>query len=133
MDLGKIFVTLYKIGKAIRCGSELFDTVVTTADKAKDLIRGDVWEDHPDKISPAYRAESMPDGIRAIRAWHDYIVTFGVSSIEFFGLTGGTDPIYAQQSSYTANVGICGREAVAEFADSFGFVTSPSCGVAPVR
>lgn len=49
MDLGKIFVTLYKIGKAIRCGSDLFDTVVTTADKAKDLIRGDVWEDHPEK------------------------------------------------------------------------------------
>lgn len=49
MDLGKIFVTLYKIGKAIRCGSDLFDTVVTTADKAKDLIRGDVWEDHPNK------------------------------------------------------------------------------------
>lgn len=109
-------------------GRYVFSTVDTDTFWVSDLED----ESHPDKISPAYRAESMPDGIRAIRAWHDYIVTFGSASIEFFGLTGGTDPIYAQQPSYTATVGICGREAVAEFADSFGFVTSPSCGVVTV-
>lgn|SRR6478736_658331 len=49
MNLGEIVVMLYKVGTKIRCGLDLFDTIVTTADKAKDLIRGDVWEDHPEK------------------------------------------------------------------------------------
>lgn len=61
MDLGKIFVTLYKIGNAIRCGSELYDTIVTTADKAKEIVRSDVWEDHPEKA----KFVALPDEEKA--------------------------------------------------------------------
>lgn len=61
MDLGKIFVTLYKIGNAIRCGSDLYDTIVTTADKAKDIVRGEVWEDHPEKA----KFVALPDEEKA--------------------------------------------------------------------
>lgn len=89
-------------------------------------------ESHPDKIAPAYRAETMPDGILAIKTYHDYIVCFGTASIEFWALTGSFQQIYQQQSSYTAAVGIAGREAVCAFADSFAFVTSPACGVTTI-
>lgn len=58
MDLSKITVMLYKVGTKIRCGLDLFDTHVTTADKAKDLIRSDVWEDHPEKA----KFVALPDG-----------------------------------------------------------------------
>ncbi|HDT4050897.1 TPA: hypothetical protein QHN36_003561 [Enterobacter bugandensis] len=109
-------------------GRYVFSTVDTDTFWVSDLED----ESHPDKISPAYRAESMPDGILAIKTWHDYILTFGSASIEFFGLTGGTDPIYANQPSYTTTVGIVGREAVTAFADTFAFVTSPSSGVVTV-
>lgn len=109
-------------------GRYVFSTIDTDTFWCSDLED----ESHPDKVAPFYRAESMPDGIRAIRTFHDYIVCFGSASIEFFGLTGSSSPIYQQQPSYTANVGIAGREAVADFADTFAFVTSPSCGVVTV-
>lgn len=89
-------------------------------------------ETKPDKIAPAYRAESMPDGIIAIRSWRDYVVCFGGSSVEFFALTGSDQEIYQVQPSYTIDVGVIGRDTVCEYMDSFAFITSPSCGIVTV-
>lgn len=85
-------------------------------------------ETKPDKTAPAYRAESMPDGIVAIRSWHDYVVCFGSASIEFFGLTGDDQNVYANQPSYTVQAGTLGRETVCAYMDTFAFITSPSSG-----
>ncbi|QBZ71602.1 head closure Hc3 [Escherichia phage Sortsne] len=85
-------------------------------------------ESHPDKTAPAYRAESMPDGIVAIRAWRDYVLCFGTASIEFFGLTGDDQNVYASQPSYTVEAGTLGRETVAQYLNSFAFITSPFVG-----
>lgn len=109
-------------------GRYVFSTVGTDTFWCSDLED----ESHPDKIAPAYRAETMPDGILAIRTFHDYVVAFGTASIEFWGLTGSSAQIYQQQPSYTASVGIAGREAVCAYNDSFAFVTSPSCGVSTI-
>lgn len=49
MSLKDILVMLYKVGSTIRVGMDTFDTITTTVDKAKELVRNDVWEDHPDK------------------------------------------------------------------------------------
>lgn len=85
-------------------------------------------ETHPDKTAPAYRAESMPDGIVAIRSWRDYVVCFGSASIEFFGLTGDDQNVYANQPSYTIDAGTIGRESVCEYLESFAFLVSPFAG-----
>lgn len=85
-------------------------------------------ESHPDKTAPAYRAESMPDGIVAIRAWRDYVLCFGTASIEFFGLTGDDQNVYASQPSYTVEAGTLGRETVTQYLNSFAFITSPFVG-----
>lgn len=89
-------------------------------------------ESHPDKTAPAHRAETMPDGILAIRTFHDYVACFGSASIELWALTGSDKQIYQQQSSYTVSVGISGRQAVCAFNNSFAFITSPSCGVVTI-
>ncbi|KLQ32523.1 hypothetical protein ABR33_05875 [Enterobacter bugandensis] len=85
-------------------------------------------ESHPDKIAPFYRAESMPDGIVAIRSWRDYVICFGTASIEFFGLTGDAQNVYANQPSYTVEAGTLGRETVTQYLNSFAFLTSPFVG-----
>ncbi|AGZ17823.1 DNA stabilization protein [Enterobacteria phage IME_EC2] len=85
-------------------------------------------ETKPDKTAPAYRAETMPDGIVAIRAWRDYVVCFGTASIEFFGLTGDDQNVYASQPSYTVEAGTIGRESVCEYMETFAFLTSPFSG-----
>lgn len=85
-------------------------------------------ETKPDKTAPAYRAESMPDGIVAIRAWRDYVICFGSASIEFFGLTGDDQNVYANQPSYTVQAGTIGRETVCAYMDTFAFITSPASG-----
>ncbi len=51
MNLKDILVMLYKVGSTIRVGMDTYDTITTTVDKAKELVRNDVWEDHPDKAS----------------------------------------------------------------------------------
>lgn len=85
-------------------------------------------ETKPDKVAPAYRAESMPDGIVAIRAWRDYVICFGTASIEFFGLTGDDQNVYASQQSYTVEAGTLGRESVCQYMETFAFLTSPFSG-----
>lgn len=51
MNLKDILVMLYKVGSTIRVGMDTYDTITTTVDEAKKLVRNDVWEDHPDKAS----------------------------------------------------------------------------------
>lgn len=88
-------------------------------------------ETHPDQFRPFYAAESQPDGILALGSWRDYVVCFGASSIEFFGLTGASDPaspIYGSQSSLLINQGIAGRYARCRFADAYAFVSGAANG-----
>lgn len=89
-------------------------------------------ESHPDKIAPAYRAGSMADGIVAIRAWRDFVICFGQSTIEFFALTGDSQNIYQVQPSYFIDVGTIGKETVCSYLNSFAFITSPSVGVVTI-
>lgn len=102
----------------------IFSTRGTDTFWISDLVD----ETKPDKIAPAYRAETMPDGIVAIRAWHDFVVCFGSASIEFFGLTGDDQNVYASQPSYTVQAGTLGRETVCDYLDTFAFIVSPSSG-----
>lgn len=85
-------------------------------------------ESKPDKIAPAYRAESQPDGIYAIKEWMDYLITFGSSTIEYFRLTGDANSLLQSQPSYMVQVGIAGRHTVTPYMNSFAFITGPSKG-----
>lgn len=85
-------------------------------------------ESKPDKTAPFYRAESMPDGILALREWRDYVLCFGSSTIEFFSLTGNAQSILQSQPSYMVRIGIAGQFAVCDYLDTFAFVSSPSRG-----
>lgn len=90
-------------------------------------------ESHPDREAAAYRAESMPDGLLALRAWHDYVLCFGSSTIEFFTLTGQSSQVFASQPSYMLNEGIAGQWCVAQYADTFAYLTGPASGVNTVK
>lgn len=89
-------------------------------------------ESHPDLVAPAYRAESMPDGILAVREWRDYVLLFGSATIEFFGLTGDANNILRSQPSYMVRYGVAGQFAVCDYMDSFGFVSNPARGQSSV-
>lgn len=85
-------------------------------------------ESKPDLTAPAYRAENMPDGILAMREYRDFILAFGSSTIEFFKLTGNSENLVQFASSYMVPVGIAGQFCLAEFMESFAFITSPARG-----
>lgn len=102
--------------------------IFSTKDSDTFWISDLLDETKPDKTAPAYRAESMPDGIVAIRAWRDYVLCFGSASIEFFGLTGDDQNVYASQQSYTIEAGTLGRESVCQYMETFAFLTSPFSG-----
>ena len=89
-------------------------------------------ECRPDAVAPAYRAESMPDGIVAIRAWRDYVLAFGSATVEFFALTGSADQIYQGQQSYTTQAGTFSPSTVCQFADSFAMITTPASGMVTI-
>lgn len=86
-------------------------------------------ESHPDRVAAAYRAESMPDGILALRSWHDYVLAFGSATVEFFGLTGDSSQVYASQPAYMLSFGIAGQWAVCRYADTFAFLSGPASGI----
>lgn len=90
-------------------------------------------ESHPDRTAAAYRAESMPDGILALRAWRDYVLCFGTASIEFFTLTGQSSQVYASQPAYMLNEGIAGQFCVTSYADTFAYLTGPASGVNTIK
>jgi hypothetical protein len=85
-------------------------------------------ESKPDLTAPAYRAENMPDGILALREYRDFILAFGSATIEFFRLTGDANNLVQFASSYMVPIGIAGQFCLAEFAESFAFITSPARG-----
>ncbi len=61
MNLGEILVTLYKVGTQIRAGLDLFDRIIVPAKEAVDLVKNDVWEDHPIKA----KFVALPDEEKA--------------------------------------------------------------------
>lgn len=89
-------------------------------------------ESKPDLIAPAYRAESMPDGILAVREWRDFLLCFGSATIEFFRLTGDANNLMSAQASYMVRYGVAGQFAVCDYMDSFGFVSNPARGQSSV-
>lgn len=92
-------------------------------------------ESRPDYNAPYYRAETMPDGIVAVKSFRDFVVCFGKATVEFFTLTGndGTiGPVFQSQPAYMGNFGIIGRDAVCYYAESFAFITSPATGIVTI-
>nr|DAN88416.1 MAG TPA: stabilization protein [Caudoviricetes sp.] len=92
-------------------------------------------ESHPDRFRPFYRANSQPDGIRAVAEWKGFIVCFGSSSIEYFsltGATGATSPLYVANNSLTVNKGIAGTHCKAPFAGAYAFISSAASGLPSV-
>lgn len=85
-----------------------------------------------DRVDPASRAEYMPDDLRAIRAWKDFLVCFGGSTIEFFTLTGDANNLFRSSPGHTIEMGVAGRFAVTHFMGSFAFVTSDAHGIVTV-
>lgn len=88
-------------------------------------------ESHPDRNSAEYRAESQPDGIIGMGEWHDFVVAFGSSTIEYFSLTGATTAgaaLYVAQPSLMVQKGIAGTYCKAKFADSYAFISSQATG-----
>lgn len=79
-------------------------------------------EQRPDFIAPFYSAESDPDEALGISSWKDLIVVFGRGSIEFFDLTGQSDPIYRQVKSLTVSSGIVSTGCYTEFNQTFAFL-----------
>ncbi|MGW1369523.1 packaged DNA stabilization protein [Providencia hangzhouensis] len=92
-------------------------------------------ESKPDRYRPFQTAESQPDGIIALGTWHDALICFGSSTIEYFAPTGSSDAnsmIYAVQPAYMVQMGIAGRDAKCRFGDSYAFISNPATGAPSV-
>ena len=86
-----------------------------------DLIN----EQRPDYIAPFYSAEAEPDQNIAVDAWKGYVVIFGRYTIEYFGLTGNPQQIYAPVQSLTVRAGIVGLGCKTHYLDSFAILGGP--------
>ncbi|MEX9849905.1 packaged DNA stabilization protein [Providencia huaxiensis] len=92
-------------------------------------------ESKPDRYRPFQTAESQPDGIIALGTWHDALICFGSSTIEYFAPTGSSNAnsmIYAAQPAYMVQMGIAGRDAKCKFVDSYAFISNPANGAPSV-
>lgn len=88
-------------------------------------------ESRPDRYSGEYRAESQPDGIIGMGVWHDFIVCFGTSTIEYFSLTGASTAgaaLYAVNPAYMVTKGIAGAHCKCSFLDGFAIISHPATG-----
>lgn len=88
-------------------------------------------ESRPDRYSGEYRAESQPDGIIGMGVWHDFIVCFGTSTIEYFSLTGASAAgaaLYAVNPAYMVTKGIAGTYCKCAFMDGFAIISHPATG-----
>lgn len=88
-------------------------------------------ESHPDRSSGEYRAESQPDGIIGMGVWHDLVVCFGTSTIEYFSLTGSSSPgaaLYISNPAYMVMKGIAGTHCKCAFLDGFAIISNPATG-----
>ena len=82
-------------------------------------------EQRPDYIAPFYSAEAEPDRNIAVDAWKGYVVIFGRYTIEYFGLTGNPNQIYAPVQSLTVRAGIVGLGCKSQYLDSFAIIGGP--------
>lgn len=88
-------------------------------------------ESRPDRYSGEYRAESQPDGIIGMGVWHDFVVCFGSSTIEYFSLTGASTvgaALYAANPAYMVMKGIAGTHCKCSFLDGFAIISHPATG-----
>lgn len=88
-------------------------------------------ESRPDRYSGEYRAESQPDGIIGMGVWHDFVVCFGVSTTEYFSLTGATTAgaaLYVANPAYMVTKGIAGTFCKCTFLDGFAIISNPATG-----
>ncbi len=88
-------------------------------------------ESRPDRFSGEYRAESQPDGIIGMGVWHDFVVCFGVSTIEYFSLTGASTAgaaLYVANPAYMVMKGIAGTHCKCSFLDGFAIISHPATG-----
>ena len=88
-------------------------------------------ESHPDRSSGEYRAESQPDGIIGMGVWHDLVVCFGTSTIEYFSLTGSSSPgaaLYIANPAYMVMKGIAGTHCKCAFLYGFAIISNPATG-----
>ncbi|WON77580.1 packaged DNA stabilization protein [Serratia sp. UGAL515B_01] len=88
-------------------------------------------ESHPDRFRPIYTAETQPDGIIACTTWRDFVIMFGSRTIEYFTITGSTDPqaaIYVAQSNWLVDKGIAGTYCKALYLDTIAFISNQSSG-----
>ncbi|HHR6319355.1 TPA: packaged DNA stabilization protein [Providencia alcalifaciens] len=92
-------------------------------------------EAKPDRYRPFQVAESQPDGIIALGTWHDALICFGSSTIEYFAPTGSSNAnsmIYTAQPAYMVQMGIAGRDAKCRFGDSYAFISNQATGAPSV-
>lgn len=93
-------------------------------------------ESKPDRYSAEYRAESQPDGIIGIDNWRDFVVCFGVTTIEYFSLTGASTAVgaalYTSQPSMMVQKGIAGTHCKTKYADSHAIISHPATGAPSV-
>lgn len=92
-------------------------------------------ESHPDRYRPFYRANSQPDGIKAVAEWKGFIICFGSSTIEYFsltGATGATSPLYVANNSLIVNKGIAGTHCKTPFAGAYAFISGAASGLPSV-
>jgi len=88
-------------------------------------------ESRPDRYSGEYRAESQPDGIIGMGVWHDFVVCFGASTIEYFSLTGASTAgaaLYVANPAYMVMKGIAGTHCKCSFLDGFAIISHPATG-----
>ncbi|MGL5282757.1 MAG: packaged DNA stabilization protein [Plesiomonas shigelloides] len=106
-------------------GRYVFATAGTDAFFVSDIED----ESKPALTAAKYRAETMPDGILAMRQWREYLAAFGSSTIQFFaGPSGDERNLFQAVGGYTIPVGIAGQWAITEYADTFAFITNASSG-----
>ncbi|WP_326832894.1 packaged DNA stabilization protein [Providencia alcalifaciens] len=124
-DLGEVVDVVRLRGRYIwlQKGGERFG-ITDLEDEAK-----------PDRYRPFQVAESQPDGIIALGTWHDALICFGSSTIEYFAPTGSSNAnsmIYTAQPAYMVQMGIAGRDAKCRFGDSYAFISNQATGAPSV-
>jgi len=88
-------------------------------------------ESKPDRYRAFYTAIAVPDNLVGIGELRGSIVCFGSASIEFFSLTGYSDPsqpVYVPNPALLVQHGIAGTHCKTKFMDMWAFISSASSG-----
>lgn len=92
-------------------------------------------ESKPDRYRAFYTAIAVPDNLIGIGELRGNIVCFGSASIEFFSLTGYSDPsqpVYVPNPALLVQRGIAGTHCKTRFLDMWAFISSASSGIPSV-